>query len=98
LIFLTKCYNPSRERNTEELLKLGNKELAFHPDYVSQFGLSRQAIFNSVNTSLRRLQTDYTDLLQIHRYDPDVPIEETMKALHDLVQTGRVRYISASSM
>jgi aryl-alcohol dehydrogenase-like predicted oxidoreductase len=98
LIILTKCYNPSREDNTEELLKMNRKDLEAHPDYVNQFGLSRQAIFNSVNASLQRLQLDYIDLLQIHRYDPDVPIEETMKALHDLVQSGKVRYIGASSM
>ncbi|KAE9369196.1 Aldo/keto reductase [Stipitochalara longipes BDJ] len=98
LIILTKCYNPSRESNTEKLLKMSRKDLEAHPDYVNQFGLSRQAIFNSVNASLRRLQLDYIDLLQIHRYDPDVPIEETMKALHDLIQIGRVRYIGASSM
>jgi aryl-alcohol dehydrogenase-like predicted oxidoreductase len=98
LIILTKCYNPSRESNTPELLKLSRKDLADLPDYVNQFGLSRQAIFNSVNASLRRLQLDYIDVLQIHRYDPDVPIEETMKALDDLVQLGKVRYIGASSM
>lgn len=62
-------------------------------DYVNQGGLSRQAIFNAVNASLRRLQMDYIDLLQIHRYDYKVPVEETMKALHDLVESGKVRYI-----
>ncbi|KUJ07869.1 Aldo/keto reductase [Mollisia scopiformis] len=98
LIILTKCYNPARESNTPELLALNKKELEVHPDYVNQFGLSRQGIFNSVNASLRRLQLDYIDLLQIHRYDPETPIEETMKALHDLVQMGKVRYIGASSM
>ena len=61
-------------------------------------GLSRAAIFNSVNDSLARLQTDYIDLYQIHRFDPNVPIEETMEALHDLVRSGKVRYIGASSM
>jgi aryl-alcohol dehydrogenase-like predicted oxidoreductase len=98
LIILTKCFNPSRESNTEELLKLSREDLKGHPDYVNQFGLSRQGIFNSVNASLRRMQLDYIDLLQIHRYDPDVPIEETIKALHDLVEQGKVRYIGASSM
>ena len=67
-------------------------------DYVNQSGLSRQAIFNAVNASLERLQTSYIDLLQIHRYDPDTTPEETMKALHDLVESGKVRYIGASSM
>lgn len=67
-------------------------------DYVNQSGLSRQAIFNAVNASLERLQTSYIDLLQIHRYDPDTTPEETMKALHNLVESGKVRYIGASSM
>jgi len=63
-----------------------------------QTGLSRQAIFNSVDASLRRLDTPYIDLLQIHRFDDNTPIEETMEALHDLVKSGKVRYIGASSM
>ena len=61
-------------------------------------GLSRSAIFHQVEASLARLQTPYIDLLQIHRYDPTVPHTETMKALHDLVQSGKVRYLGASSM
>jgi aryl-alcohol dehydrogenase-like predicted oxidoreductase len=60
--------------------------------------LSRQAIFNAVEGSLKRLDTDYIDLLQIHRFDYHVPLEETMEALHDLVKSGKVRYIGASSM
>ncbi|MEM1333257.1 MAG: aldo/keto reductase [Actinomycetota bacterium] len=60
--------------------------------------LSRKAIFNQVEDSLRRLQTDYIDLYQIHRHDEDTPIEETMEALHDLVKQGKVRYLGASSM
>lgn len=67
-------------------------------DYVNQGGLSRTAIFTAVDASLERLQTDYLDLLQIHRFDPTVPVEETMEALHDLVKSGKVRYIGASSM
>lgn len=63
-----------------------------------QPGLSRQAIFAAVEASLARLDTPYIDLLQIHRFDPLVPIEETMEALHDLVKSGKVRYIGASSM
>ncbi|KAF9269139.1 Aldo/keto reductase [Marasmius fiardii PR-910] len=66
--------------------------------YVNQSGLSRAAIFNPIEASLQRLKTSYIDLLQIHRFDPDVPAEETMKALHDLIQDGIVRYIGASSM
>ncbi|KAF8122913.1 NADP-dependent oxidoreductase domain-containing protein [Boletus edulis] len=73
-------------------------ELKERQEYVNQSGLSRAAIFNAVDASLARLETTYIDLLQIHRYDPEIPAEETMKALHDLVQSGKVRYIGASSM
>ncbi|HEY2795824.1 MAG TPA: aldo/keto reductase [Micromonosporaceae bacterium] len=61
-------------------------------------GLSRKAIFDEVDNSLRRLQTDYIDLYQIHRWDYGTPIEETLEALHDVVKSGKVRYLGASSM
>ncbi len=61
-------------------------------------GLSRKAILEQVDASLARLGTDYVDLYQIHRFDPEVPIEETMEALHDVVRAGKARYIGASSM
>jgi 1-deoxyxylulose-5-phosphate synthase len=61
-------------------------------------GLSRKAIFYELDQSLRRLQTDYVDLYQIHRWDYETPIEETLEALHDVVKAGKVRYIGASSM
>ena len=61
-------------------------------------GLSRKAIMAGIDASLRRLQTDYVDLYQIHRWDPDVPIEETLEALHDVVKAGKARYLGASSM
>lgn len=61
-------------------------------------GLSRKAIFHQVEQSLKRLGTDYIDLLYIHRWDYDTPIEETMEALHDLVRSGKVLYLGASSM
>ncbi|WAW11297.1 aldo/keto reductase [Oxalobacter vibrioformis] len=61
-------------------------------------GLSRKHIFDAVDASLKRLGTDYIDLYQIHRWDRATPIEETMEALHDLVKSGKVRYIGASSM
>ena len=61
-------------------------------------GLSRKAILHEIDESLRRLETDYVDLYQIHRWDPDVPIEETMEALHEVVKAGKARYIGASSM
>jgi aryl-alcohol dehydrogenase-like predicted oxidoreductase len=61
-------------------------------------GLSRKAIFHELDQSLRRLGTDYVDLYQIHRWDYQTPIEETLEALHDVVKAGKVRYIGASSM
>ena len=61
-------------------------------------GLSRKHIFAAVEASLKRLGIDYIDLYQIHRWDYQTPIEETMEALHDLVKSGKVRYIGASSM
>ncbi len=61
-------------------------------------GLSRKHIFDSIDASLQRLQTDYVDLYQIHRWDNETPIEETLEALHDVVKSGKVRYIGASSM
>ncbi|WP_371814082.1 aldo/keto reductase [Phycicoccus sp. HDW14] len=61
-------------------------------------GLSRKAILEQVDASLKRLGTDYVDLYQIHRFDPETPVEETMEALHDVVRSGRARYVGASSM
>lgn len=72
----------------------------FHPmgDNPNARGLSRKHIFHSIDNSLRRLQTDYVDLYQIHRLDPNTPIEETLTALHDLVKMGKVLHLGASSM
>lgn len=67
------------------------------PD-VNGRGLSRKAVFAAVDASLRRLGTEYIDVYQIHRWDPDTPIEETLEALHDVVKMGKVRYLGASSM
>jgi aryl-alcohol dehydrogenase-like predicted oxidoreductase len=61
-------------------------------------GLSRKAIMEQIDASLRRLGTDYVDLYQIHRFDPETPVEETMAALHDVVKAGKARYLGASSM
>ncbi|WP_095011522.1 aldo/keto reductase [Tsuneonella mangrovi] len=61
-------------------------------------GLSRKAIMQEIDASLKRLGTDYVDLYQIHRFDYDTPIEETLEALHDVVKAGKARYIGASSM
>ncbi len=68
------------------------------PQPPNTHGLSRKHIFAAVEASLKRLGVDYIDLYQIHRWDYTTPIEETMEALHDLVKSGKVRYIGASSM
>lgn len=94
IIIMTKCYNPVNK--TSHVRVEGN---VFHTrQYLNQVGLSRAAIFNQVNDSLKRLNTDYIDVLQIHRYDKSVEPEEIMEALNDLVRSGKVRYIGASSM
>ncbi|KAK4153849.1 NADP-dependent oxidoreductase domain-containing protein [Chaetomidium leptoderma] len=97
VVIMSKCYFAVGEE-PELRAFFFKQQLSASKDYVNSMGLSRAAIFNQVEASLRRLDTPYIDLLQIHRFDPDTPIEETMKALHDLVQAGKVRYIGASSM
>lgn len=67
-------------------------------DKPNQRGLSRKHIMDAIDNSLRRLGTDYVDLYQIHRWDDETPIEETLEALHDVVKAGKARYIGASSM
>ncbi|MBY3989939.1 aldo/keto reductase [Rhodococcus fascians] len=67
-------------------------------DRPGDSGLSRKAIMQQIDASLKRLGTDYVDLYQIHRFDPHTPIEETMEALHDVVKSGKARYLGASSM
>jgi aryl-alcohol dehydrogenase-like predicted oxidoreductase len=64
----------------------------------NQRGLSRKAILHEIDASLRRLGTDYVDLYQIHRLDPETPMEETLEALHEVVKAGKARYLGASSM
>ncbi len=61
-------------------------------------GLSRKHVLSALDASLRRLATDYVDLYQVHRFDADTPVEETMAALHDVIRAGKVRYIGASGM
>ncbi|QRV76351.1 aldo/keto reductase family protein [Ceratobasidium sp. AG-Ba] len=88
-LWATVCRNPG-ERYTAV-------DAAEEAGYVNQQGLSRKHIFESIKHSLERLQLDYVDVLQCHRFDPDTPIAETMQALHDVVQAGYVRYIGMSS-
>jgi aryl-alcohol dehydrogenase (NADP+) len=73
---------------------------AFHPmgEGPNDRGLSRRHLMDAIDASLRRLGTEYVDLYQIHRFDPETPIEETLEALHDIVKAGKARYIGASSM
>ncbi|KAH8119692.1 Aldo/keto reductase [Phellopilus nigrolimitatus] len=96
LLILTKCF--AIVHDDPGVRTHSRPELRDSRDYVNQSGLSRAAIFNAVDASLARLETPYIDLLQIHRFDPHTPPAETMRALHDLVQSGKVRYIGASSM
>jgi aryl-alcohol dehydrogenase-like predicted oxidoreductase len=88
-----KDFSESRER-----VVIGTK--VFNPmgEAPNQRGLSRKHLFHAIDDSLRRLGTDYIDLYQIHRFDPDTPIEETMEALDDIVRAGKALYVGASSM
>jgi aryl-alcohol dehydrogenase-like predicted oxidoreductase len=81
-----------------EEIVLATKVNAVMRDDPNGKGLSRKEIIFELDQSLRRLQTDYVDLYQIHRWDYETPIEETLEALHDVVKAGKVRYIGASSM
>lgn len=88
-----KDFGPGRER-----LVIATK--AFYPigDDPNQRGLSRKHLRHAIDNSLRRLGTDYVDLYQIHRFDPETPIEETLEALNDIVRAGKALYLGASSM
>jgi len=92
VVIMTKVYFTVREDGGPPLMG-GADELGF----VNRHGLSRKHIFASVKDSLKRLDVDYIDVLQCHRFDPETPIEETMQALHDVVKAGYVRYIGMSS-
>ncbi|KAK9471050.1 NADP-dependent oxidoreductase domain-containing protein [Dipodascopsis tothii] len=95
LVIMTKVYYAVPKENMGDSFLV---DLRQDPKYVNQFGLSRGAIFKQVDACLQRLGTDYIDLLQIHRYDKAIDPEEVMEALHDIVKSGKVRYIGASSM
>src|SRR3954451_10124599 len=84
--------------NREEVVLATKVFMPVASDAPNLKGLSRKSIMASIDASLRRLQTEYVDLYQIHRWDPTVPIEETLEALHDVVKSGKARYIGASSM
>lgn len=96
IVVATKLWAPVG-RGSEQPMAMTNDEKD-NSGYVNQYGLSRKHIFESVEASLQRLDLPYVDLLQIHRFDPTTPVKETMEALHDIVKSGKVRYIGASSM
>ncbi len=81
----------------EEVVVATKVYFPMRPD-VNGRGLSRKAVMTEIDNSLQRLGTDYVDLYQIHRWDYETPIEETLEALHDVVKAGKARYIGASSM
>jgi aryl-alcohol dehydrogenase-like predicted oxidoreductase len=96
---------------SEEVVGRALRDFAKRDDYVlatkvafpmgpgpNDKGLSRKHIMSAIDASLKRLGTDYVDLYQIHRWDANTPVEETMEALHDVVKAGKARYIGASSM
>src|ERR1700749_1092741 len=88
-----KDFGPSRDR-----LVIATKIFSPMGDDPTLRGLSRKHIRHGIDDSLRRLQTDYVDLYQIHRFDPHTPMEETLEALNDVVRAGKALYIGASSM
>lgn len=96
IVVATKLYFPVARKG--ENPGPMSREERDNAGYANQYGLSRKHIFDSVDASLKRLDLEYIDLLQIHRADPNVPFKETMEALHDLIKAGKVRYIGASSM
>ncbi len=87
-----------KELGPRESVQVFTKLFAPTRPYRNGHGLSRIAIMQEIDASLTRLGTDYVDLYQVHRFDPHVPVEETMEALHDVVKAGKARYIGASSM
>ena len=87
-----------RKYTRREDIVLATKVFFTMDDSPGGSGLSRKAIMTQIDASLSRLGTDYVDLYQIHRFDPETPVEETMEALHDVVKAGKARYLGASSM
>jgi aryl-alcohol dehydrogenase-like predicted oxidoreductase len=96
-IIITKVFYCTVEDST---ITFGDIVAGVNPDdlgYVNRHGLSRKHIFDAIKASLRRLNLNYIDVLQCHRFDSNVEIPETMHALHDVVQAGYARYIGMSS-
>ncbi|EMD34213.1 hypothetical protein CERSUDRAFT_140571 [Gelatoporia subvermispora B] len=95
IVVMTKVYNVVMPKYDQASMGLSKKPEEI--GLVNQHGLSRKHIFASIKASLERLQLDYVDVLQCHRFDYNTPIEETMQALHDVVKAGYARYIGMSS-
>ncbi|ODQ46547.1 hypothetical protein PICMEDRAFT_72607 [Pichia membranifaciens NRRL Y-2026] len=97
VVIFTKVFFPTEDNNPDfsSIKPVGKNPRS--SVLVNRLGLSRKHILDSVEDSVKRLGT-FIDLYQIHRFDPNTPIEETMKALHDVVESGKARYIGASSM
>jgi aryl-alcohol dehydrogenase (NADP+) len=93
IVIATKLFFP-----VDLAFKGGNSPAAKPPKRPNMSGLSRKRIFAAVDASLKRLGIDTIDLYQVHRFDAETPVEETMTALHDVVKSGKVRYLGASSM
>ncbi len=99
LVIATKVYNPVYPGQQPRLrMSDGVPQKMNEINRGGPGGLSRKAIFQEVDASLKRMDLECIDLYQIHRWDYETPIEETMNALHDLVRIGKVRYLGASSM
>lgn len=95
LVILTKCYfGVATDGSQPSIAACSSNDGAT----VNRVGLSRKHIFDAVDRSIARLGGTYIDVLQIHRLDRDTPMEETMKALNDVIESGKVRYIGASSV
>ncbi|RPD55358.1 Aldo/keto reductase [Lentinus tigrinus ALCF2SS1-7] len=95
LVIMTKVSTPVMPETGIDFYATGKRPEDF--GVINQYGLNRKHIFDSVKASLKRLQIDYIDVLQCHRFDYSTPIEETMQALHDVVKAGYVRYLGMSS-
>lgn len=98
LVIITKIRFLVDHEEPSTVTSFFRPELKDDRDYVNHGGLSRTAIFNQVEDSLQRLGTTFVDVLMIHQFDPETPMEETMLALHDLVKAGKVRYLGASNI
>ncbi|KAK0199987.1 Aldo/keto reductase [Desarmillaria ectypa] len=96
IVVMTKVFHPVTQSMNERIPGRASA-LADYNGYVNQYGLSRKHIFDSVKSSLDRLQLDYIDVLHCHEFDFETPIHKTMQALHDVVKIGYVRYIGIST-